>query len=457
MTYTEAAVEILRKEAQPLHYKAICEIALRDNMLSHVGQSPEATMGARLAAMARREEDRRIVAVSAGTFALSEWDLKPDATASEEPVEAPPEEGPPARPRERHPKPMSQTRRDVAENDAEARAAVQATREEQRGGNSGRGGRRRYPPVAEVAFEQLTEAKSALMLAELAKRLAEREQIGARFSQDPSQLGISMAEDNRRREADGRRPLFVLTEVDGQKSVALADPNAVVAAVREREEQRRDRRPPVQQQRNVDHARSSDPRRSALRDLRRRLADADLNVLEKLAVSLLEKQGFHEVRVAKRSKEGPLYTARRRIGSVEVRFAVRLLRGARELSRQDVAEVRKDLSHYAAQVGVLLTPSEPSREARAEATTAGLSTVLVFAGDALAEEMATRGVGVVPSFVVDESVFFSSRSESARAEESPVETAAEKTTTPDAAAPAVAENGSPAGSWVGRLFKGFTK
>jgi len=73
MTFTEAAVEVLRRAGKPLHYKDIAELALKDNLLSHAGQDPEVTMGQRLAAMAKREEDRKVVAIAPdGTFALPE-------------------------------------------------------------------------------------------------------------------------------------------------------------------------------------------------------------------------------------------------------------------------------------------------------------------------------------------------------------------------------------------------
>ena len=51
MTFTDAAAEVLRLVGRPLHYKEITDIAIEKNLLSHVGKSPEVTMGARLAAM----------------------------------------------------------------------------------------------------------------------------------------------------------------------------------------------------------------------------------------------------------------------------------------------------------------------------------------------------------------------------------------------------------------------
>src|SRR5260370_1007995 len=74
MTFTEAAVEVLRRAGKPLHFKEIAELALQENLLSHVGQDPEVTMGQRLAAMAKRDDDRKGVAIAPeGTFALLEW------------------------------------------------------------------------------------------------------------------------------------------------------------------------------------------------------------------------------------------------------------------------------------------------------------------------------------------------------------------------------------------------
>src|SRR5205814_4357299 len=107
MTFTEAAVEVLRRAGKPLHYSAIADVAVRENLLSHVGQDPEVTMGQRLAAMAKREDERKVVAVAPdGTFALVEWSISPEHVV--EPVAPPlhPADDPDAvyRPREREPR-----------------------------------------------------------------------------------------------------------------------------------------------------------------------------------------------------------------------------------------------------------------------------------------------------------------------------------------------------------------
>jgi hypothetical protein len=74
MTFTEAAAEVLRIAGKPLHYKEITELAIEKNLLSHVGKSPEVTMGARLAALLKKEDkENPIVRVKPGVFGLREW------------------------------------------------------------------------------------------------------------------------------------------------------------------------------------------------------------------------------------------------------------------------------------------------------------------------------------------------------------------------------------------------
>ncbi len=77
MTFTEAAEEVLRIAGKPLHYKDITELAIEKNLLSHVGKSPEVTMGARLAALLKKEDKTNpIVRIKPGVFGLRDWKKK---------------------------------------------------------------------------------------------------------------------------------------------------------------------------------------------------------------------------------------------------------------------------------------------------------------------------------------------------------------------------------------------
>ena len=74
MTFTEAAVEVLRLVGKPLHYKKITELAIERNLLSHVGKTPEVTMSSRLATLVKRDRgEAPLIKVKPGVFGLREF------------------------------------------------------------------------------------------------------------------------------------------------------------------------------------------------------------------------------------------------------------------------------------------------------------------------------------------------------------------------------------------------
>src|SRR3954447_20635626 len=170
MTFTEAAVEVLRRAGKPLHYRDIAGAALQENLVSHVGQDPELTMGQRLAAMAKRDEDRKVVAVAPeGTFALLEWGVSQEIQIEAVPPPLLPEEAGEAlyRPREREPRPIhAQARRRLAELQAEHEEGSEEVEAERRRQDQGRKGQRRFPPPAEVVFEALAQRQTGTSLPE---------------------------------------------------------------------------------------------------------------------------------------------------------------------------------------------------------------------------------------------------------------------------------------------------
>ena len=73
MTYVEAAVEVLREAGRPLHFKKITEAAVKRDILSHVGRSPEEAMRVRLEAEAKRPAPANVIEeVRPGVFGLRE-------------------------------------------------------------------------------------------------------------------------------------------------------------------------------------------------------------------------------------------------------------------------------------------------------------------------------------------------------------------------------------------------
>src|SRR6476659_10007929 len=120
MTFYEAALRVLESAGRPLHFLEITEKSIAQNLLSHVGKTPEQTMLSRLAAMARRARDRRVIVTAKDTFALADWGVNEDlqALAQTGLHEPHPEESlPPLRPVERHPEPRSENIRTSGRNE----------------------------------------------------------------------------------------------------------------------------------------------------------------------------------------------------------------------------------------------------------------------------------------------------------------------------------------------------
>ncbi len=87
MTFTEAAEAVLRKAGKALHYKKITQLAIDQNLLSHIGKTPEVTMSTRLATLTKKDTpDQNIVRVRPGVFGLREWgpNVAVDAEGAEE-------------------------------------------------------------------------------------------------------------------------------------------------------------------------------------------------------------------------------------------------------------------------------------------------------------------------------------------------------------------------------------
>jgi hypothetical protein len=112
MTFTEAAIEILKHAGRPLHYKTITQIAIEKNLLSHVGKTPEVTMSSRLATMVKNDGgDAPLVKVKPGVFGLR--DFTPEQLAMAEAAGDEPD--------------LSELQLDIPEQDASAAAEAHAS------------------------------------------------------------------------------------------------------------------------------------------------------------------------------------------------------------------------------------------------------------------------------------------------------------------------------------------
>src|SRR5215468_12070326 len=401
MTFYEAALRVLEAAGQPLTSVEITERSVAQGLLSHVGKTPEQTMLSRLAAMARRARDRRVTVTGPETFGLSEWGLVEDAAALEamsQPHEHPEESLPALRPAARHPEPRTENVRGAGRLERERRRRRDEEEE--------RGRRRRFPPVAEVAFELLGESSSPLAATEVL-RLARDRQLASDELQ-PEVLLTHLAEENQRRIDAGRRPNFAL---DTSGALMLEHDDLPVAEVQSafaraldlpfadgrialRQAPAAAEAEPLVDDGLVHTAKSAvkEARRATARALRSHLASLDPGTLEKACVKMLHALHFREVKVAKRGNHGPLLTARRKEGSLEFRWAIRVHRGNGPVDRRTVQDCRRDVQHQSAHCALLIATGDLRSDARSEALNG--APVHVWAGEGLAEKFLESHSGV---------------------------------------------------------------
>ncbi|MGV3622364.1 MAG: HTH domain-containing protein, partial [Archangium sp.] len=422
MTFYEAALRVLEEAGTPLLASDITKRAVEKNLLSHIGKTPEITMLSRLASMAKRTRDRKLQVTAKDTFALIDWMLPedPEALAQTGVLEANPEEAlPPYRPSERHPEAHAESLRSIG------RQSDRKRRDDDR--------KKKFPPIPEVAFETLQEAGTALAPAELLARLKAREAVSDELS--TGQLIDALASDNQRRLDENRKPQFAAArgennelqlsiepQIEGgpaplevQTSFCLAanlkfeNGRVILKAELRAQERVVEAAPSGEDLQLIQTARHAgkDARKAMARVLRKKLSELEAGTFEKSCVRMLHGLHFRELKVARRSKEGPLLTARRREGSLEIRYAVRFLRTSGGVERRHVQELRRELSQTGANIGLLLTASEARGDARSECTSGPL--VLMWAGDALADKFFEAKVGVsvttIELYDIDEAFF----------------------------------------------------
>ena len=77
MTFLEAALEILRREGKPLHFKDLTERAMGKKLLTFVGRTPEVTMQTQLTAAVKKAPGSPFVRVKPGVFGLLRYPEMP--------------------------------------------------------------------------------------------------------------------------------------------------------------------------------------------------------------------------------------------------------------------------------------------------------------------------------------------------------------------------------------------
>ena len=91
MTFLEAALEILKRERRPFHFKELTEKATERKLLTFVGRTPEVTMQTQLTAAVKKAPGSPFVRVKPGVFGLLRYPEAPVEPEREPEAEAAPE------------------------------------------------------------------------------------------------------------------------------------------------------------------------------------------------------------------------------------------------------------------------------------------------------------------------------------------------------------------------------
>ncbi|MBA2665186.1 MAG: restriction endonuclease [Bradymonadaceae bacterium] len=476
MTFYEAAIEVLLKAGRPLHYKKITEAAIQENLLSHVGKTPEVTMGERLNQEIKKQEDSPVVSVRPGVFMLREEflqrlqeeaqlrprrELRPivesapstsssallldadaqaplpesgqgggggrrrrrrssrsgrggngrgdngrDESAGEQPgaqaaapaaVAAVETESAPS---ESAREPRESGRRRGGEGrggegrGGEGRAQGQQQQQQGRGRESGAAatssdapveqkhlsqGPLRLDGIAEAATTVLKDSnQAAFKVKELADEIFKRKLVRFHTHDAATTVQAALANDNHMREQSGHRPLFVQYD---RERWGLSEWGLSSQGVRKE-----------QQMLSL----AEEIRQDALSHLGSALLKTKPEALEHLALTLLERLGYKNIKVSKRSAEGDVFfTGDWRQGLSEIRVCIEVVGDAKvELSAETVTELRSTLHHYSASEGVIIHLGSISQAAIKESREERLAPITLIDRTTFVDLLTRHGIGV---------------------------------------------------------------
>lgn len=479
MTFYEAAIEVLLKAGRPLHFKKITEAAIQENLLSHIGKTPEVTMGERLSQEVKRQEDSPVVCVRPGVYMLREEfidRLKEEARLRPARVLAPrPREGQGAKAvqvsdslteagsqqsevseasesqgnggrrrrrtrggrgdRERQDRQergaasaqtaaseeVSAVAADVEEVVSPAVPEVRETRESRDGRDSRDrdGGRRRgsrhsrdggrdaevadapleqkhlsqgpvrLDGIAEAAVTVLQDGKVALGVKELAEEIFKRRLVRFHTHNAAATVQAALANDNHMRSLRGHRALFVQYD---RERWGLSEWGFSPVGVRK-------------EQQILSLA--EEIRQDALSHLGQALLSTKAEALEHLVLTLLERKGYRNIKVSKRSAEGDVFfTGDWHHGLSEIRVCIEVVGdNQRELGSDAVTELRSTLHHYSASEGVIIHLGSISSAAVKESREERLAPITLIDRTTFVDMLSREGIGVktyqVPVTLVD--------------------------------------------------------
>jgi restriction endonuclease Mrr len=141
---------------------------------------------------------------------------------------------------------------------------------------------------------------------------------------------------------------------------------------------------------------SEEIRQDSVQQLGSALMDVKTEALEHLALTLLERLGYHNIKVSKRSSDGDVFfTADWRQGLADVRVCVRVVSDHDwSLGESAVNDLRDTLNHYSASEGVIIHLGEVTDDAVGASRREGKSPITLLDKQTFVELLIKHGIGV---------------------------------------------------------------
>ena len=443
MTFAEAAIEVLYRAERPLHYKKITEAAIQEELLSHVGRTPAETMEDRLKKEAQKKNGAPVENVRPGVFKLrEEYEKKLEDNGRErKPLgqnkpkkkrsknKGNKKNGKQRRRRRSRSKNKRKSKRNDKKNGRKKRSRKRrrdnkkkdkkrnkknGRRKRSRGRKSNKKKRNkrnkrnkkkrskgrsksrskrkpskparhldegpvRMDAIAEAAHTVLDENNRRPMdIDKLAKEIFDRKLVKFHTHDASATVQAAIAGDNQLRKRWGHRPLFIQYDRDrwGLTKWGLSESS-------------------VEREQSI-LSLAEEIRQDAIETLGDALTDVKPEAVEHLALTLLERLGYQDIKVSKRSSEGDVFfTSDWRQGLADVRVCIQVVGDTDQtLSEDYVTELRGTLHHYSAQEGVIIHLGDIDREAVEESREEKLAPITLIDRDTFVGLLIKHGLGV---------------------------------------------------------------
>lgn len=232
--------------------------------------------------------------------------------------------------------------------------------------------------IAEAAFKVLSDTGNALNIEKLAEKIFGQKLVKFHTHDENATVQAAMANDNQIRSQRGHRPLFVRLDRQrwGLSEWSLSDDS-------------------VRKEQTI-LSLSEEIRQESIHQLGKALVDVQTESLEQIALALLERLGYRNIKVSKRSSEGDVYfTADWRQGLSDVRVCIQVVSdGSDDLTQKEVASLRSTLHHYSAAEGVIIHLGRIESQAVNESRKDNAEPITLIDRETFVELLIRHGIGV---------------------------------------------------------------